>query len=230
MTCILKPGLIFIVLPLLAACSSDPAEESAPPNASAPNAAEQVEQLLTGRFDSSAQAAMNPTFYAVQLVTCPAVAPELGPRVLYVEQALVDQPSAPYRQRLYVIEPGPESTVDAVSRVFELVDPGAYVGRCDQGEPLSVVAAEAVERQGCRVELTAVEERFEGSTPGNECLSDFQGASYATSEVTLFETHIVSWDRGFDDEGEQVWGATAGGYVFDRKTPLVGTSSGESSP
>lgn len=27
---------------------------------------------------------------------------------------------------------------------------------------------------------------------------------------------IVSWDRGFDESGSQVWGATAGGYVFLR--------------
>jgi hypothetical protein len=30
------------------------------------------------------------------------------------------------------------------------------------------------------------------------------------------ETTLESWDRGFDAGGEQVWGATAGGYVFEK--------------
>ena len=27
---------------------------------------------------------------------------------------------------------------------------------------------------------------------------------------------LASWDRGFDEAGVQVWGATEGPYVFDR--------------
>ena len=30
---------------------------------------------------------------------------------------------------------------------------------------------------------------------------------------------IVSWDRGFDAEGRQVWGAENGPYVFDKLGP-----------
>jgi hypothetical protein len=25
---------------------------------------------------------------------------------------------------------------------------------------------------------------------------------------------MLSWDRGFDEQGQQVWGAEAGAYVF----------------
>jgi hypothetical protein len=27
---------------------------------------------------------------------------------------------------------------------------------------------------------------------------------------------MISWDRGFDADGNQVWGAEGGGYVFHR--------------
>ncbi len=47
-----------------------------------------------------------------------------------------------------------------------------------------------------------------------------QGASYATSEVTLDEVALESWDRGYDDTDTQVWGATQGPYVFIRRTAL----------
>ena len=40
--------------------------------------------------------------------------------------------------------------------------------------------------------------------------------NYATSVVTLGESTLVSWGRGYDAGGSQVRGATKGGYVFDR--------------
>ena len=36
----------------------------------------------------------------------------------------------------------------------------------------------------------------------------------ATSEVVVSPGRIESWDRGFDAEGAQVWGAEKGAYVF----------------
>jgi len=63
-------------------------------------------------------------------------------------------------------------------------------------------------------------DHFEGGTVGEGCESTLSGATYATSEVTLDASTLESWDRGYDAEGTQVWGATAGPYVFDRKTPL----------
>jgi hypothetical protein len=57
---------------------------------------------------------------------------------------------------------------------------------------------------------------------GKGCGSTLNGASYATSEVLLESTLLLSWDRGFDARDQQVWGATAGGYVFDRLDGPVG--------
>jgi len=57
---------------------------------------------------------------------------------------------------------------------------------------------------------------FEGSTVGKGCASELRGASYATSEVRITPEQLLSWDRGFDAQGKQVWGATKGGYVFKK--------------
>ena len=40
--------------------------------------------------------------------------------------------------------------------------------------------------------------------------------SYTTSEVSIEARAITSWDRGFDADGAQVWGAEKGPYVFAR--------------
>jgi hypothetical protein len=50
-----------------------------------------------------------------------------------------------------------------------------------------------------------------------DCKSSLHGVVYATSQVRITEAELYSWDRGFDAEGNQVWGAEGGSYVF-RKT------------
>ena len=87
------------------------------------------------------------------------------------------------------------------SRVFAELSPG-----------------DLIPRDGCAIVLEHVGgEMFVGSTVGTSCESSLAGAAYATSEVTIFADRLVSWDRGFDAEGHQVWGAEKGAYVFVRK-------------
>ena len=57
---------------------------------------------------------------------------------------------------------------------------------------------------------------YEGSTNGKDCQSDLRGAKYATSEVVISDEGIKSWDRGYDENDKQVWGAEKGGYVFKK--------------
>lgn len=178
-------------------------------------------RYLTGHFDSTEQAATDPAYFPIDLLTCPIDIPEIGARNLHVEQSVIDmgQTLAPYRQRVYVVEDGADPTTQAVSKVWEFNTPSPFSGFCD-GAGDQATAADIVEKAGCRVELTWVTDHFEGSTPGKECLTDFQGATYTTSEVKVFEDRIESWDRGWDAADKQVWGATKGPYVFKRLTPL----------
>lgn len=68
--------------------------------------------------------------------------------------------------------------------------------------------------------LAPSETGFAGSTVEDECATDYRGATYATAQVTLTETGLTSWDQGWNDDDQQVWGATAGPCVFDRQTAL----------
>ena len=73
-----------------------------------------------------------------------------------------------------------------------------------------------MQRLGCTVWLEADGNGYTGGTEGTECTSSLGGAAYATSVVRLSENMIESWDQGWDRDGNQVWGATTGAYVFDR--------------
>ncbi len=205
---------------LLAGCGSAPPGQGNASSNEATPATEPTEQRLfrwlVGRYDSKNQAAADRAYYEIALTMCEVEAPEYGARTLYVEQARVG--SAPYRQRLYVVEGVAEKPLEAISRVFEFTNPRAMVGFCKGTSKALPAGVVAEEKQGCHVRLTWNEAAlsFEGGTEGTGCPSSLNGATYATSEVTLGESTLVSWDRGYDAGGSQVWGATKGGYVFDR--------------
>ena len=218
------PSFASLALALaLAGCSAATESSNEAPDAGpvAESTEARLYRWLTGRYDSSKQSQTDRSYYAINLTMCPVDAAEYGPRTLYVEQAMTGR--APYRQRLYVVEAAADDRSQAVSRVFELNQPDRMVGFCKRQTTTLPTGVVAEEKQGCRVTLTwnADSATFTGGTTGQACASSLNGASYAASEVTLGADRLVSWDRGFDETGEQVWGATKGGYVFDRLTDQV---------
>lgn len=196
-----------------AAPEASPNQDAGPP----PEAMEsRLYRWLAGRYDSSKQAAADRSYYAIDLTMCAVDAPQYGARTLYVEQAMSGR--APYRQRLYVVEPVAGVANAAKSRVFEFNDPTKMVAFCKSGKATLPEGVVAEAKAGCEVILTWDEGRqaFTGGTTGKTCASTLNGASYTSSEVVLESARLVSWDRGFDANDQQVWGATKGGYVFDR--------------
>lgn len=213
-------ALLLLTLLTLTACrpATLPPEPAAAP---IPVAELPVDQRLftmpSGRYDSSAQAAADAEFRDIHLRICPVSVPSLGAWVLYVEQAAAESLTAPYRQRLYVVEADPNDPDRAVSRVFELAAPEAAVGLCDAPDRLMLTADAVEERPGCAVNLAWEDGAFVGATHPTACLSTLRGASYATSEVRLTDEGLTSWDRGYDAGGVQVWGAVVGPYKFVRR-------------
>ena len=172
---------------------------------------------LNGRFDSADQARQNPAYFSIQLDSCRVEAPDIGEHVLYVEQASMNSLNEPYRQRLYHIQAGENGEI--TSTIYSLNNPRAAIGLCSRDGTANFSATDVSEREGCTVFLTWNGDEFVGSTRGEACSSNLGGASYATSEVILRADSLESWDRGFDANGLQVWGATAGAYVFVRRDP-----------
>ncbi|HZJ55543.1 MAG TPA: chromophore lyase CpcT/CpeT [Myxococcaceae bacterium] len=201
-------------------CASPGPSTLPPPKAAPAGAADRVYRLLGGRFDSADQARSSPGFSAIQVAACPADVPALGPGVLYVEQAPMDAPDQPDRQRVYVIEPGEPVESAALVRVFELAVPGSSVGACGLSVPPRFTRDELVERVGCTVALHADGPVYRGTTSGRGCPTTLKGATYVTGELVLDTVGFRSWERGFDPSGTQRWGAESGPYVFVRRTPL----------
>ncbi|TXG54471.1 hypothetical protein EZV62_019727 [Acer yangbiense] len=79
--------------------------------------------------------------------------------------------------------------------------------RTDIGEHLTTIHLKRCER-GKRC-------LYEGSTPPGGFPNSWTGATYCTSELAVLKNNeIHTWDRGYDDDGNQVWGVKEGPYEF----------------
>ena len=173
-------------------------------------------ELMQGSFDSKAQAAQDSAYYAISLHMVP-IWPERG-QYLYVEQALAAMQDKPYRQRVYELRSMEDGVVE--SHVYKIPGDSLWVGKWRTPEAFEVLTLSDLEHlEGCEVRLTQVGEgHFSGATGDQSCPSVLYGASYAQSQVDVKPDRVESWDRGFDAEGNHIWGAEKGGYIFLRTT------------
>jgi hypothetical protein len=172
---------------------------------------------MTGSFSSEEQAAADEAYFDIRLEMARIWKDRKDGYWFYVEQAAATHLDQPYRQRVYHLTAAEDGSF--VSEVFAIPDPLDHAGEFREAEPLSGLTPESLEvREGCAVILLKKgDELFSGATVEHQCRSSLRGASYATSEVTVGPDRILSWDRGFADSGEQVWGAEKGPYIFLRK-------------
>jgi hypothetical protein len=171
-------------------------------------------QWLTGRFDSGQQASEDSDYFDVTLTCVRIWRARTDGYWLYVEQTLTRLPKKPYRQRVYHIHRDKDAIL---SDIYELNHPENRVNKFKPMAFSDLTLDSLTLKDGCRVTLRREGQTFAGATTGNGCSSTLKGAAYATSQVQLFADRVVSWDRGYNTEGKQMWGAEKGGYVFMRK-------------
>jgi len=179
--------------------------------------AKEVVQRLTGKMDTTQQAAVNPKVAKVQMTTCllQQSNPSQNSFLLYQEQALLEDLSKPYRQRF--LEISPQSLSKTVrSRAFKPTNPTAFVNFCDRRLAQRVLSPQDLGEAVCSVFLKRVGEDYVGVTPATGCPANVRGAVRITNQITLRKNEMDTWDRGFDANGKQVWGAQGEAYQFRR--------------
>lgn len=177
----------------------------------------QLVELMTGSFDSELQAKTDSAYYNILLKMYPIWKEKKGENWLYVEQAIHSAPNKPYRQRVYCVKSLGKGLFE--SAVYTLPSPERFVGKWNEPAFFNSITPDSLTlRDGCSVYLRKVSNQYyRGATKEGTCESSLRGAATAISEVEVFEDKIISWDRGFDKAGKQVWGAEKGGYVFIRR-------------
>ncbi|WP_218080375.1 chromophore lyase CpcT/CpeT [Anthocerotibacter panamensis] len=190
---------------------------TAPVYAQAPSLLEQVQEVttrLSGVMDTSQQAARNPKAPKVRITACSVQVEDatLVPgNYLYQEQALSAQLDKPYRQRLLRIAAEGQAVVSAS---YKFADPKAVVGLC--AKPERRIAFKTSVPPDCVVTLRLEGTDYSGSTPAAGCAAHVRGAIRITNTVDLRLDGMDTQDRGFDQDGKQVWGAQEEPYQFRR--------------
>ena len=172
---------------------------------------------LVGDWSSANQAAKDSSFRDISIHIRPIWTDRTDGMWMYVEQAMASAADRPYRQRVYQMVTAPDGTTE--SRVFELPgDPLTHAGAWKLPQPLDDLEPALLQpREGCTVRLTRKPGgAFSGATAIGACATDYMGATYTMSDVSLSADELVTWDRGYDASGKQVWGSTKGPYMFTR--------------
>jgi len=174
-----------------------------------------LKELMTGSFTSEKQAEADSSYFNISLHMYPIWTKDSADW-LYVEQALFEKQEKPYRQRVYKLEVMAENIYK--SKVFKLKNDSIFIGKWKNTGFFNQFDQSILdEKTGCEVILMRIgSNEYQGSTSAENCKSSLRGAAYATSQVNVKPGVVESWDQGFDADGNQVWGATQGGYVFEK--------------
>jgi len=177
---------------------------------------ENLVNLMQGSFSSEAQSISDSDYFDIRLQMKRIWKDRSDGYWLYVEQAAAQSLEKPYRQRIYHVTQNGDGVFE--SAVFTMNAPLRFAGEWKKENSMENFSADSlITREGCTVILKKTDENiYEGSTNGKECQSDLRGAKYAVSEVKISKDGITSWDRGYNEKDEQVWGAEKGGYIFVR--------------
>ena len=175
-----------------------------------------LKERLIGIFSSEEQAIADPTYFPISVVMRPIWVERRDGYWIYVEQTYAEKPEVPYRQRVYHLFRKDDKTL--ASQVYDLKKPIRFAGEWRKDNPLGTLTPDSLEtKSGCIVYLHKNPEgEFYGNTPGKGCITNYKGSSYVTSSVFLDEEIFFSWDRGFNTQDKQVWGAYNGGYIFKK--------------
>lgn len=212
----MAPGNRFFSVFLLLAALMASGKAVRTPSSGAVASMEQLRSCMSGTFSSKQQSIDDPSYYHIVLRMEPVEF--LNRRsgkgfFLYVEQAMSTSPSEPYRQRIYHVEQLSDTLF--ASWIYLLPDVKRFAGKKGDDPLFQQIADSLLIKEGCEVLLRPQSDgSFAGGTVGRNCASDRSGATWTSSEVTLYPDRMISWDRGWNDAGEQKWGAVKGGYIF----------------
>ncbi len=179
-------------------------------------ALESLAVLMEGSYTSAEQARADTSYKEIELEMKRIWGKRKDGAWFYVEQAAVEAKDKPYRQRIYHVQEVNDSTF--TSDILTIRGGAAFVGAYRDPAKQDALRPDSLDRlDGCTITLHRRGNVYVGGTQGSACANQRAGAAYAISEVSIVGDRMVSWDRGYDASGQQVWGAEKGGYVFVKR-------------
>ncbi|MGL5081061.1 MAG: chromophore lyase CpcT/CpeT [Microcoleaceae cyanobacterium] len=183
---------------------------------------EEVANYLIGKMETSTSLTARTDQPKVRMTTCKVrfrngsqAAQSASIIFLYQEQARVDNLAQPYRQRLLQIRPSLDGQA-VESATYNVLNPQVWINQCDQPEADRIVESNEIGEYHCSMFLHQVQTAYIGQTQAEGCPSNYRGAVRITNHVVLDDNGMETFDQGFDQEGNQVWGAENQPYQYQR--------------
>jgi hypothetical protein len=192
-----------------------PCPDSPKPVSLSTQSVAEVVAHLVGIMDTSSQAQTNPKISNVRMTTCRVQVTPTPENVvfLYQEQALSDNLGKPYRQRFLRISLVKNSKL-VESAGFKPPKPESWIGLCNQPEEKRLVSSNDLGKTECSVFLHKEGNNYVGETQPGGCPTNFKGAVKITNQITLHSQGMDTWDRGYDGQGNIIWGAKEEPYQY----------------
>lgn len=178
---------------------------------------EKIATWMIGTFDSTAQAAADKEYKPITIRMARIWTNRIDGPWVYAEHVENGEEGKPYRQRVYRLNLQENGLL--VCEPYALPgNPEKFIGAWQSDSAFDDVSPKDLAFQnGCTIVLKKVNATtYKGGTVGKDCANELRGASYATAEVTLTPDGIDLWDRGFDKQDKQMWGAVKGPYHYRR--------------
>lgn len=173
-------------------------------------------KLLTGKFSSKKQSELESGYSAVSLVNKSIWKDRSG---YWLYQELYDEKNSTstYNQRILNIRRIDSTTLSTTSYVIP--NQKKYTNAWKDVSIFNHLNIDSLKiREGCDVYFEKKTSTiYQGKTKNGTCSSSFsKKISYTTGNIVISTKKITSWDRGYDNNGKQVWGKIQGPYKFIR--------------
>lgn len=179
---------------------------------------------ISGYFNSTMQSVEDGYFDNVYVYTTHFRSDEYG-EWFYTEQGEL-RDKIPYRQRVYILSSSSDTSF--INRVYKIKDiriisdenkNGFFAGHNLIEKLVKLNYSDLEEMCGCSTQIrkqyiSTGDWYYYGSTNEKDCKGTFRGATYTTSQFKVYSNGVVSWERGWNDDGKQIWGSTKGPYYY----------------
>jgi CpeT protein len=167
---------------------------------------------ITGIFSTYEQHQQDSTFDNVVVYTKLIRRDKNNIYWVYTEQGEAKN-YVPYRQRVYQIA----LVEDYIKlRIYYLND----ITKHSFFKPetiKNITLADIKLKPGCDLDIhPRYDKLYNGRTNDKKCIATFRGSTYTTTDFYVYEDAIHSWERGWNDKDEQVWGSTKGYYIYKK--------------
>ena len=177
-----------------------------------------VEHLLGQMTASIKQEGKQPV--QVKMTTCLVnVARTNNSIYLYQEQGFIENLDKPYRQRFLEIttqngqkQPPQQNLVFSNSYKPDYLE--KWINFCQSDRAQEKINQTELGQLVCTITLKPLLSVYVGQTPPQGCPTKARGAATVTNSIVLHEQGMETWDRGFDTQGKQLWGARKKPYQF----------------